>query len=285
MTSSITEFKGQYRYLSNFYPCNVVDGRGNVWPSSEHLYQGMKTTDGKVQKVIREFPFKGLKQIGKSIELRPDWNEIRVDVMRAVVRLKFRQNSDIKEQLLSTGIATMIEGNYWHDNFWGNCYCNNSSGKHPECILTTGANQLGTILMEIRAELRKSSGHVVSLKPNEIFVFGSNLAGRHGKGTALQAKNKFGAVYGVGYGRTGQCYAIPTKDEQLRVLPIQHIAKSVGQFIIFAEQQPELTFLVTEIGCGLAGYKPDQIAPLFKKAETLENIKLPITFMDILRRQ
>lgn len=96
-----------------------------------------------------------------------------------------------------------------------------------------------------------------------IFVFGSNLAGRHGKGAALCAKNDHGAVYGVGVGRTGNAYAIPTKDRYLAVMPLPRIKDYVDDFIVYARQHPELTFLVTRIGCGLAGYRDDNIAPMF----------------------
>jgi len=95
----------------------------------------------------------------------------------------------------------------------------------------------------------------------KIFVFGSNLAGRHGKGAALDAKNKYGAVYGVGFGRTGNSYAIPTKDENLNVLPLTAIRAWCFAFIEYAKHHPELTFYVTPIGTGYAGYTKDQIAP------------------------
>lgn len=88
-----------------------------------------------------------------------------------------------------------------------------------------------------------------------IFVFGSNLAGRHGKGAALCARNEHGAQYGVGFGRTGNAYAIPTKDRQLRVLPLSVIAAYVADFLDYAQAHPDLAFQVTKIGCGLAGYQ------------------------------
>lgn len=98
----------------------------------------------------------------------------------------------------------------------------------------------------------------------EIFVFGSNLAGRHGKGAALTAKKKYGAESGVGVGRTGNSYAIPTKDGDLKVLDLNTIHIFVSEFILYAKRNPDLTFRVTNIGCGLAGYKPEQIAPMFE---------------------
>ena len=100
----------------------------------------------------------------------------------------------------------------------------------------------------------------------EIFVFGSNQAGRHGKGAALFARQHHGAIYGQGVGRQGNSYAIPTKDYQLKTLPVSQIKTYVDQFIRYAHQNPELRFNVTRIGCGLAGYTDSDIAPLFVKA-------------------
>ena len=110
---------------------------------------------------------------------------------------------------------------------------------------------------------------------SDIFVFGSNLAGRHGKGTALTARQHHGAIYGQGVGLQGSSYGIPTKSANLTVLPIHTIRYFVNQFIKFAVANPELKFNVTKIGCGLAGYTPAQIAPLFTKAIDVHNIILP----------
>jgi len=97
-----------------------------------------------------------------------------------------------------------------------------------------------------------------------VFVFGSNLAGRHGAGAALEAKTKWGAEYGVGIGRTGNSYAIPTKDSNLRTLPLNVINQYVNDFKEYAKLNPDIKFVVTRIGCGLAGYKDSDIAPMFK---------------------
>jgi len=99
----------------------------------------------------------------------------------------------------------------------------------------------------------------------EIFVFGSNLAGRHGKGAALFARKHYGAVYGEGVGRTGNAYAIPTKDQNIKTLGLRSIEVGANNFIQYANGHPELSFKLTEIGCGLAGYSDDQIAPMFKE--------------------
>lgn len=118
--------------------------------------------------------------------------------------------------------------------------------------------------------------------PGPIFVFGSNLAGRHGKGAALHARQHHGAVTGQGLGLQGSSYAIPTKDEQLRTLSLDRIKAFVNEFIAFARAHPELNFQVTAIGCGLAGYKPFEIAPMFTDAPA--NCALPPEFLAELGR-
>lgn len=99
-----------------------------------------------------------------------------------------------------------------------------------------------------------------------IFVFGSNLAGRHGKGAALYAHDAYGAKYGVGMGRTGQAYAIPTKDVRLEPLALEYIYHQVKEFLEYARHYKDEVFFVTRIGCGLAGYTDEQIAPFFRGA-------------------
>lgn len=107
----------------------------------------------------------------------------------------------------------------------------------------------------------------------QIFVFGSNLAGRHGKGAALAARLQHGAEYGVGSGRTGNAYAIATKDVELHSLPLHEIEVNVHEFLRYARANPALQFNVTRIGCGWAGYSDAQIAPFFAGAP--ENCHLP----------
>ena len=107
----------------------------------------------------------------------------------------------------------------------------------------------------------------------QIFVFGSNLAGRHGKGAALCARQKHGAIYGQGVGLQGCSYGIPTKDENIKTLGLLSIKFYVDEFLLFALAHPNMTFNVTKIGCGLAGYTEDQIAPMFVDAP--ENCILP----------
>ena len=113
----------------------------------------------------------------------------------------------------------------------------------------------------------------MSIPSDVIFVFGSNLAGRHGKGAARDAFLHYGARYGDWFGITGRSFAIPTKDKQLNTLSLESIAFYVKVFIEYAKQNPQLKFFVTRIGCGLAGYTDNQIAPMF--ADAPDNCLLP----------
>ena len=118
---------------------------------------------------------------------------------------------------------------------------------------------------------------ITELKPNEIFVFGSNLAGMHGGGAARIALEQFGAVWGQGVGLQGQSYAIPTMQGG-----VDTIKPYVDEFIAFAKAHTEYTFYVTRIGCGIAGFTDDQIAPLFEHAMDIQNILLPEEFAEII---
>lgn len=102
--------------------------------------------------------------------------------------------------------------------------------------------------------------------PRTYFVFGSNLAGAHGAGAARYAMEHHGAVYGRGIGFQGNSYAIPTKDDRIQTLPLEDVAGYVRGFMHIAREMPDTVFHVTQIGCGLAGFTPDQIAPLFADA-------------------
>jgi len=128
--------------------------------------------------------------------------------------------------------------------------------------------------------MRVSSPNITELKENEVFVFGSNEAGIHGAGAARLAYNKFGATLGQGYGLQGRSYAIPSKDHMIQTLNIRIIKVYVDDFIEYAKGHPQLNFLVTEIGCGLAGLTVGEVAPLFKAALEVPNIYLPQTFLD-----
>ena len=123
---------------------------------------------------------------------------------------------------------------------------------------------------------RVSNDRIDHLEENEIFVFGSNASGYHGGGAAAYAMRKFGAVWGQGEGLQGQSYAIPTMEG------IAEMSEAIKRFTSFAAEHSELRFLVTRVGCGVAGYSASQIAPLFKECIPLENVALPSDFWDVL---
>ena len=115
---------------------------------------------------------------------------------------------------------------------------------------------------------------ITCLRPDEVFVFGSNLSGMHGGGAAKVALEAFGAIWGQGVGLQGQSYGIPTMQGG-----VDTIKPFVDEFISFARQHPELFFYVTRIGCGIAGFQDREIAPLFAMAKGIQNICLPRTFV------
>ena len=137
----IDRFDGKYAFLSNFYDSNIYDAEGNVYPTVEHYFQAMKTTDANLRKQIATAETPGrAKRMGRRVDLRPDWQIIKIKVMREALIQKFSE-PELRNQLIATGDATLIEGNWWHDTFWGMC-----DG--------IGENHLGKLLMEIREELK-----------------------------------------------------------------------------------------------------------------------------------
>lgn len=138
-------------------------------------------------------------------------------------------------------------------------------------------------------EDRVTPDNITELPPNSVFVFGSNTQGRHGRGAALLAKRKFRAIYGQARGLQGQSYAIVTKDltkpyeDWDRSVPLSSIQKEISEFISFAEDHPQLQFLVTKIGCSLAGYSIEEIASLFPQScEIPNNVSLPLEFWRVI---
>ena len=124
--------------------------------------------------------------------------------------------------------------------------------------------------MENMSQKRTTPEFITELQPGEIFVFGSNLQGMHAGGAARIAYNNFGAIWGQGVGLQGQSYGIPTMQGG-----VETVRPYVNEFIQFAKDHPELTFLVTRIGCGIAGFTDAEMAPLFEKAHSMENVILP----------
>lgn len=142
----IDSFSGKLAFLSNFYPATIAFN-DKIFPTSEHLYQWAKTTDEKEKEAIRLAPTPGkAKRIGRKCTLRPDWDERKTIVMKTIVRWKFKQNPNLAQKLLETGDAILVEGNNWHDNFWGSCRC-------EKCASIQGQNELGQILIAIREEI------------------------------------------------------------------------------------------------------------------------------------
>lgn len=142
----IVEFDGEHAFLSNFYPSTIYHD-GITYPTNEHFFQAMKTLDIETRKAIAAAPTPGAaKRMGRHVALRPDWEKIKVDVMRLGLMLKFT-DAELAEKLLATGDEELVEGNWWHDNTWGNCHC-------TECSRKGGRNLLGMLLMELRKELQ-----------------------------------------------------------------------------------------------------------------------------------
>lgn len=140
----ITEFQGMYRFLSNFWECPVTLD-GFRYRSAEHAYQAAKaTTRNQALLVAAAFTPGEAKRRGRSVTVRPDWEQVKDAIMLQIVRAKFSQNQDLKEQLLATDDLPLEEGNYWGDRYWGVCPAGSGDGK----------NRLGEILMQVRDELR-----------------------------------------------------------------------------------------------------------------------------------
>lgn len=136
----ITSFSGAYSFLSNFY-ITAVTYKGITYTNAEAAFQAQKTLNPTHQEQFHNADPRTAKRLGKKVELRADWEDIKDDIMYEVVKAKFSQNETIKQWLLETGDATLIEGNTWGDTYWGIC---NGVGK----------NHLGNILMSVRDELR-----------------------------------------------------------------------------------------------------------------------------------
>lgn len=140
----IKEFRGKHFFLSNFSPHRVFD-----YPTNEHYFQAQKTKSLEIKKLIKnQSSPKEAKRLGNQIELRPEWkeDEFKICAMYKGLKIKF-SDPELKQKLLETGDAILEEGNYWHDNFWGNCFCS-------RCKEIRGKNYLGRLLMKLREELK-----------------------------------------------------------------------------------------------------------------------------------
>jgi hypothetical protein len=146
MAKEITQFRGEWRYLSNFWPDSIVFG-GIEYPTAEHAFQAQKTLTVDIRRDIAGLASPGAaKRYGRTVALRADWEQVKKRAMLMVVLAKFIQNPDLAAQLVATEDAYLEEGNTWHDNFWGSCGCPAHIGE--------GLNYLGRILMMVRDIVR-----------------------------------------------------------------------------------------------------------------------------------
>ena len=144
---TIDAFRYQYHFLSNFYEVSI-EWRFKIWPSVEHIFQACKTEKEVQQEIIRKVPTcRMAKQYGRKVVLRPDWEQIKDTMMYLAVYQKFYQHENLQHKLIDTGIARLVEGNTWHDNYWGDCKCR-------RCADIKGQNKLGKTLMVVRARIK-----------------------------------------------------------------------------------------------------------------------------------
>ena len=284
----IAEFQGEFRYLSNFWAC-PVEFEGVVYPSAENAYQASKCKNQEDRAQFLNITAAAAKQLGKTVELRNDWDAVKLHNMRLIVRDKFARNADLAASLKETADARLIEGNNWRDTYWG---VDQRTG--------IGDNHLGRILMETRSELLNERQQVqatgirsyyegdIQPEENVVFVFGSNPEGRHGAGAAKVAVNSFGAVYGQGEGlmrrRDGKaaCYALPTKDlrvrknNAMRSISADDIVDNIRRMYDCARENPDKQFLVAYRNTeevSLNGYTGNEMIQMFISAAPIpENV-------------
>jgi len=141
----IRSFRGEYNFLSNFYPCTVVHD-GKVYPSLEAAFQAAKCNDLRERDRFQRLEPAAAKKIGKQVAIRSDWEAVKLSILKELVRIKFISEPHLLSLLLSTGDAYLSEDNMWHDNFYGNCTC-------ARCRDITGLNYLGHTLMSLRDQI------------------------------------------------------------------------------------------------------------------------------------
>lgn len=143
----ITSFEGKYSFLSNFYACQT-EYHNVKYPTSEHAYQAAKTNNPIQREAIKNADTPDdAKRLGRRVEIKSNWDEIKDEVMYEIVLNKFK-NKRMQAKLLATENEILVEGNYWHDNYWGSCTC-------PKCLQKPKGNVLGKILMRVRKELKE----------------------------------------------------------------------------------------------------------------------------------
>jgi hypothetical protein len=142
----VDSFREAYRFLSNFYPVSIFY-QGREYPSAEHAYQAAKCP-AKAEEIIDLRLASEAKAFGSTVPLPPDWDQKKERIMLEILRIKF-SNIIMKKRLLATGVRILVEGNSWHDNYWGRCYC----GRRKGCD-GSGKSRLGVLLMQVRGEIR-----------------------------------------------------------------------------------------------------------------------------------
>lgn len=149
----ITSFSGPHRFLSNFYLCSILY-EGITYPSTENAFQAAKMPDLSLRKQFVSVDSKTAKAMGRAWKCRPDWDSVRNGVMLDLLRIKF-SGEPFRGRLLATGDAELVEGNWWHDQYWGVCNC----GKDGTCAKKggVGENSLGKLLMQVRDERKEST--------------------------------------------------------------------------------------------------------------------------------
>lgn len=150
MPKVIDSFEGKYAFLSNFYDSPFIGNIDEIeYPTVEHYFQAQKSLSLQERRMIAAAPTPGkAKYFGRRVDLRPDWEFKKLKVMKYALKRKFDTHPDLKKQLLATDDAILIEGNTWHDNFWGDCSC-------QKCENIAGKNNLGKLLMMLRAEYKE----------------------------------------------------------------------------------------------------------------------------------
>ena len=236
-------------------------------------------TDG-LENASKEFSGSDVKQLVDKLKEKEGWNFAYIgtnhDVTRVAQTLSIENTLEFSDDSAGMSMAWSKERkskarmfDHWHDIVMcAPCM----PGGMKAVMAETNRTEKNYVSLGDFAD-RLTPDNIQSLEANEVFVFGSNLEGMHGGGAARVAREKFGAVMGQGIGVQGQCYAIPTMQGG-----VDTIRPYVDDFIQYALMHPDKTFLVTRIGCGIAGFKDSEIAPLFISAIRVPNIHLPETF-------
>ena len=269
----------------------------------EHLFESFEERQASAKKQLdimdSEF-YHEFRQMIQDICLRYYGRDSRNSIILQMLYIDGFKGKEVGAQLgMSASAVTQRTNKMMHEviipyfkryfvasDYEGGIYSKGMAGVSSECAPCSAASFAGedrmykkqTIVnMEEMKKNRITPEWIDTLKDNEIFVFGSNLAGMHGGGAARVARLRFGAVLGNVVGIQGQSYAIPTMQGG-----VETIRPYVDDFIAYAQQHPSLHFLVTPIGCGIAGFEPEDIAPLFEGAKAVKNISLPESFWEVI---